>query len=237
MVITYNILPGNVCLVKAGSNVDFETPLFEKRIHQDLEVNVSSVLEINPKSIFRYLKKLVGEKVNKGDVIAINKGLFTNRKVRSPENGIIKEIDHNQGKLIIETEDKKKGQTLSPFKGEIEKITKESLTINVSKAQEFSLKKAGEDFGGEVFYLNSLSSLSTTEVSKKIIFCEQLSPYLQVKSEALGVKGYITLQELPENTKAFFAQVKNAEDVKKIEKLKYHYCTIVSKSAKIYFYQ
>ncbi len=237
MVISYPIPSGNVCLVKAGNIIGFETPLFEKKIHQDIQVNISRELGIDPKSIFRYLKKLVGEKVNKGDVIAHNKGLFTNKKVRSPESGIIKEVDHHQGILIIETEDKKKNQILSPFKGEVEKISKDSLTINILKAQEFALKKAGEDFGGEVFYLNSLSSLSENEISNKIFFCEQLSSYLQVKSEALGVIGYITMQELPENTKAFFAQIKNIDDVKKIEKLKYHYCTIVSKSAKIYFYQ
>ncbi len=237
MTITYPFPFNAVCLVKEGNKINFDTPLFEKKINQNISLNISRELEINPKNIFRNLKKLVGEKVKKGDIIASKKGLFTSKKVRCPDDGIIKEIDHHQGILIIETADKKKSQVLSPFKGEVEKVNKDSLVVNLSKAQEFSLKKASQDFGGEVFYFTPSSELSTNDVLKKIIFCEHISSYLQVKSEALGALGYVTSQELPENTKSFTSLVKNEEDIKKIHKLKHPYCTIISKSAKIYFYQ
>lgn len=237
MIITYPIPENTNCVVKKGAKLDFDTVLFEKKISKEIILNVARDLEINPKNIFRHLKKLVGEKIEKDDLLAIKKNLFSSKKVRSPNNGIIKEIDHNQGVIILETFDKKKAQVLSPFKGEVEEINKDSIKINLTKGEDFTLKKSSSDFGGEIFYLEDNSLLSSNDLGKKIILTDNISSYLQMKAEALGIIGFITLQDLPEKTSVAAAQVKNIDDMKKIRKLKFQYCAINGKSAKIYFYQ
>ncbi len=53
------------CLLKQGQNVDFNTPYLEKKISVDVSIPIAKKLGVNPTHIFRYLKKLVGEKLTK----------------------------------------------------------------------------------------------------------------------------------------------------------------------------
>jgi len=238
MIINFSIPDDAHILVKQDSKLDFNTPLFEKKINKELTINIAKDLEINPKNIFRHLVKLVGEQISKGDLIALKKGVFFTKKSVSPYDGIIKEIDHHQGLLIIELIDKKKKQVLSPFIGQVTKVTKNSLEINLGKAQEFPLKKATADFGAEVLYLDSDSptDLSAINTENKIIFGEKISSFIQTKAEALGVKGFVTIQQLPEGTDLDFALIKNIDDFKKIMKNKFPHCSVTAKSDNIYFY-
>ncbi len=237
MTINFPVPAETNCLVKNGDTVDFHTPIFEKKFSKEIRLNVAGELAINPKNIFRHLKKLVGDKINQGDIVAEKSGLFSSKKVKASYEGIIKEIDHNLGELIIETSDKNKKQILSPFKGEVEKIGKNELLINVNKGHEFGLKKASGNFGGEVYYLKQALTVTTNEVENKIVFAEKLSGFEQVKIEALGVGGFVCLKEMPQPTSFNFAIIKNLEDFAKIEKSKFIYCTTVANSDKIYFYQ
>jgi len=237
MTITYNLPDETVILVKEGFKVDFQTLLLEKKVGKDLEINISKELDIDPKNIFRHLKKLVGEKIDKGSLLAEKKDCFSTKKFFSPESGIVKEIDHNKGILVISTVGKEKNKILSPFKGEIEKVDKYSLQIKINKGEEFPVKNPSSDFGGEVIYFDPSLTQSALELSKKIILTDHITSYIQVKTEAMGAKGFVTLEKLPEKTDVFTTTIKNLEDFKKIVKLGYPYCTVIAQSAKIYFYQ
>ncbi|MFH0979446.1 MAG: hypothetical protein V1803_00645 [Candidatus Roizmanbacteria bacterium] len=237
MIIRYQLPSNTVCLVKEGSKVDFQTPLLEKKVEKELEINVATELGIDPKNIFRYLKKLVGEKVEKDNLLGEKKGLFSTKKLFSPETGIIKEVDHHRGTLILITAGKDKNKILSPLKGEVEKVNKDSLQIKVDKGEEFTVKNLTIDFGGEVIYFEPSSSYDSAYLSQKIIFIDKINSYLQVKTEALGIRGYVTLEKLPEKTDVHSVIIKNLDDFKKIKKLSYSYCTVIAQSAKIYFYQ
>lgn len=239
MIIDYPIPANTNILVKEDSKLDFNTPLLEKKINTEISVDLAKKLKINPKNIFRYLKKLVGESINKGDLIALNKGIFFKKKFISPYDGIIKEIDHHRGTIIIELIEKEKKQFLSPFKGQVIKITKNSIQIKVGKYQEFSIKKTLNDFGGEILYIDPDTSinLSADNTEDKIIVAEKINSFIQVKAEALGIKGFVTLQNLPQKTDINSVLLKNIDDFKKIIKNKFSYCIIISKSDKIYFYQ
>jgi len=240
MIVNYPFPDDTHILVKQGEKINFDTPFFEKKVNKEISINIAKELEINPKNIFRYLVKLVGESVNKNDIIALKKGLFSTKKVVSPAEGIIKEINHNIGLLILEITDNKKKQILSPFIGEVVKLTKNQVEINLEKNQKFSLKKSSSDFGGKVVYIESDSAennLLADIVEDNIILAEKISSFIQVKSEALGAKGFITLQPLPQSTEKNFAILKNINDIKKILKNKFSSCTIISKYDIIYFYQ
>ncbi len=236
MIINYQIPDNTECLVKEGDKIDFQTALFEKKYAKEETLNIAQILNINPQNIFRHLKKLVGEKVEKDEVIAIKKGLFTTKKLKSPYEGVIKEINHYQGILLIEVTSENKKQIFSPFKGTVEKVKANQLAIKLNKAVEFEIKKTQTDFGGKVFYLQENQDFTSDEVENKIIIAEKIAQLTQVKLEALGAKAFVTIQSLPEKTELNHVLIKNINDFKKIEKLKYPYCTVILKSDKIYFY-
>jgi hypothetical protein len=65
---------------------------------------------------------------------------------------------------------------------------------------------------------------------------EKIPSYEQVKYEALGAKGFVSLQPLPEETSAHFAKVAEKSDFEAITHLKLPYCLVSEEAKKIFFY-
>lgn len=225
------------CLIKEGDKVDFETPFFEKISQSTVTIDVSKKLDIDPGKIFRYLKKLVGEEIKKNQIIALKHSFLNSIKLVSQYDGHIKEVDHNTGKIILNIDKNEKSIEKCFFKGKIKSIKEKEIKIEVDKGDEYSLKIASTDFGGEVLYLKNEADLYSSNVSKKIIIVNSISDYFQTKAEALGAKGYVTLLKLPDPTELNQALIKNIDDIKKIIKNNYPYCIINKQDNKIIFYQ
>ncbi len=223
-------------LVKVGQKVDFKTPFFKKKIQKEIGLSLAEKLRISPQKIFVYLKKFVGEKINKGEILAEKKTLFTVRRYRSEYQGEIKEIDHQEGKVLIKINSGKDEFVTAPFKGEILEIDKETIKIKVNRGKEFTAKEITADFGGEVTYLKPTTEYCEEEINNKIVVGQSLSSYLQVKLEALGVKGFVLLHRLPEKTDLPWGQLKNITDWEKIIAANFPYCLVDKKNSKIYFY-
>ncbi len=238
MIIQYPLPEEVELIIKKGDKIDFSTCLFENNQTEKIEINIADKLSINPKKIFHYLKKLVGEEVKKNDVLAIKEGLFSSKKILSPVDGIITEINHDQGSIIIKTNSDKKEKYLSIFKGIVDNIEKNFLKIKLNKGQSFSVKNKSDEFGGEIFIYNNqlFYDLKTEDVEGKIIISESLSSFEQIKLEALGAKAFVTLKSLPENTDIKSVLLKNIDDLKKINKEKFTYCSYIKNSDMIYFY-
>lgn len=226
-------------LITSNQDVDFDTMLYEIAESDEIKIPLAQKLNIKPDKIFKYLKKFVGEEINKGDVLAIKKNLFSDMKYISDFSGIIKEINHELGEIIIQARTDQKKQKKSFFKGKVSNIKDDNLTINISSnALSFSLKKALEDFGGEVVYLKNSDTTNLTEkdVKNKILFCETLNSYLQSKFEALGASGFISLKSLTSESNISQAKIKNAEDFSKIINYNFHYCLIAKNDSLVHFY-
>lgn len=239
MIVHFDIPNEVSILVKKGDEINFNTLLYQINSYEEKKIYLAENLQINPKNIFRFLKKFVGEKVEKNETIATKKTFFSQKNIKSPVSGIIKEIDHHQGLIIIESLSNNAKKVFSPFKGVIEKVSKNELQIKINKPQDYQIKKTTFDFGGETFYLkeNQFFDIESDQVENKIIISEKLPSFSQIKLEALGVKGFITLESLPNKTDVNFALIKNIDDFEKIKKNQFPYCTIISKTDKIYFYQ
>jgi len=234
MVINLDIPDGVKCLLKENQDVDFATLLFERRTESLKTINVAKRLNIEASKIFHHLKKLVGEEVKKGEALAVKKGLFSTLSVESDVDGVIKEINHNSGEVIMTTTGHDKKIQKSYFAGRVKKIENHKIRLEVKDADEFPLKAASADFGGPTYYLkNDLSD----EVGNKVVVAKELSPFLQTKAEALGVIGLVTLNKLEEAPDINFAQIKNIADVEKIQKLSFSYCLIDKKNSKIILYE
>jgi len=234
------ILPENTfCLLKPGDRVEFGQPFLEKKEKREEEVFVAKKLNIQPKKIFQYLKKFIGDFVKKDEIIALKKNFFSENKVLSPFNGIIKEVDHNLGKVVISFDEKNKKIIPAYFQGEVIKIKDGFIELNVNKQQEYPVKKLENSFGGEVFYLmeKDLGSLNNSMINKKIIFVENITGLMQAKIEALGCLGLVTAQPPSEIPTVPTAILKNSKDYKKILADKFSYCFLDQLSGKIFFYE
>lgn len=232
-------IPSEVkCLINPGQNVDFTTPFLENKFVSEITIPVAKKLNIPSDKIFNFLKKFVGDTVEKGDVLAEKKGLITNSKVLSGTKGVLKEINHNTGDLIISSLTSKSGFISSFFKGEATEIVDHQLKLKVKDSHEFNLKQSNSEFGGEAFYLKDTSKpIFAPQMLNKIMICETITPYLLIKTEALGIKGFITLKSISQDSNLAKAQIKNIDDFNKIFHLNLPYCLINNHYSKIYFYR
>lgn len=237
MLITIPLSVSDHCLLKEGQTVDFDTPFLQKKTEEEVSISIAKNLNVSPQKIFHYLKKFVGETVEKNETIAINKGIFTTKKIISNHSGLIKEINHTDGTIIILSKSETENTVNSYFKGKVNKIKKNELAIEVGKCEEYPGKNINQNFGGKSFYLDDSPNLNSENLFNSIVVCDNISSYYKVKAEALGCQGFLSLSKMTEDTETSFAQLKNINDYKKIVKTKFPYCTILSNSSSIYFYQ
>ncbi len=225
------------CLLKEGQTVDFETPFLQKKVEEEINISIAKNLNVSPQKIFHYLKKFVGESIEKNETIAINKGIFTTKRIISKYSGLIKEINHSEGSITILSKTETENTVNSYFKGKVNKIKKNELSIEVNKGEQFPAKNISQNFGGKTFYSEENSHFNSENVFNSIVVCEDITSYYKAKAEALGCCGFLSLSKLTEESGISYAQFKNISDYKKIIKTKFTYCTILNSSSTIYFYQ
>jgi len=234
------IIPENIrCILKNGDKIKIGDPFLEKKVSKKVDILISKDLEIQPKKIFRYLKKFVGDTVKKDEVLAIKRDFFIEKKVLSPNDGIVKEVDHDQGKIILSVEETDKKIISAYFQGEVLKINHDYLEVSVKNGSGYQIKKVPLNFGGEVFYLDGQNAyeLTGSMVKNKIVVAGEISNLAQSKIEALGGLGLVLAETLTEETSTNTVQLKNAEDLIKIKDKKLPYCFVDHQSSKIYFYE
>lgn len=238
MNITFSLPFNGELLIKAGQKVDFKDPIAKKQAAEEITIPLASILKVSPNAIFKSLKKFVGEAFSKGDLIAEHKGMLGSKKYHSEFDGIIKEINHTEGTIVVETTSDKKDTEYAFFKGEVEDIADGKVTLKVDKYVQFELKEANNDFGGETLIITEkvLPTISSDDVNEKVIFAEKLQPYDQVKLETLGIKGLITLHPHAQEPSVPKAILKEIQDWEKIQKQHFPYCIISKNNNTIYFY-
>lgn len=237
MIIDIHLPTEGEILISSGQKIDFDTPVIKKKTKTDLKIPLASTLKIPAKKIFNSLKKFVGEPLKKGDLLAEAKSMFGHKKYFSETDGVLKEINHHDGYIVIEADSDDENTIISFFKGEISGIDDRIIHLKVSDSKQFPLHEASDNFGGEVFYHQNTNELITGDtVNKKVAVVKQLLGYDQVKLETLGVTGFIHVNPLLETTQNPKAQIKNPDQWDDIIKLNYPYCIIDKENTTMCFY-
>jgi len=237
MILTIPLPEQGKPLIKVGQRVDFNTPLYEEKIHKEVKVYISQKIGVSPKKIFQHLKKLVGDTIQAGDLLAENKSFMAGRQYTSEHTGILKEINHMDGTILIEVIGDDHAVKRAFFTGEIVRIEDGSLQIKVAVANEYEIKNAKDTFGGKTLFIKKENNIYDEDrVSGNVVVADTISEYNQTKIEALGASGFATLHVLSESTSTpavLFKQIKDFEDA-----VKHHlpYCFIDGKTSKIIFY-
>ncbi len=227
---------------KVGDQVDFDTPLYEEKRVEEIKLLLSDKLNVSPDKIFHHLKKFVGDKVKKGDVLAEKKSLFDNKKILSDIDGILKEVNHNEGYVLIDIESSETKTKNCFFKGEINSIEKHEIKLKINSSKEYPIKETNhindEYIGYKVYYLaEKHGEFNADDVEGRMVVClDVVTSYHQVKLEALGVSGFVSLRNLSEITSLPFIKLKNIEDMKTVFKAQLPYCIFNKKESKIILY-
>lgn len=225
-------------MIKEHDVVDFSTPFYKIESTESIKIPLSTILHFPPEKIFLALHKLVGEDIQKGDLIAEHKGMWGTKEYLSEHTGTISEINHHEGSITIDAKTSNQDTKMCYFAGEILEITGESILLKTKSAKEFELEMTSEEFGGPVFTYNEDTRGRTTEeqVADRVICGEEIPPYDQAKLEALGAKAFVTLRPLRDKTPLPYAKLTNIDALEDIIKGGFTYCISGGKPNTICFY-
>ncbi len=239
MTITLPIPTNSKLLIKSAQEVDFKTPFIKRSLKKEVKIKIAGELGIHPAKIFMHLTKIVGDEINKGELIASKKTFWGEKKYFSDFEGIIKEVNHEDGSITIAVESEEERTKKAHFKGEIGEIRKNEFELKVKKTKDFELKEASSDFGGEIIHIdqNSFLNLDPDKIENKIVVGNNLQSYDQTRLEVMGASGFVTLQMLGPKISLLYARIKNPADWDEVKNIELPYCLTDKKNNIIYFYQ
>ncbi len=232
MVLEISINPEKKLSIKIGDKVDFTTPLYKNKEKSEERIEVAELLAIHPKKIFSHLKKSVGDSIVIGDLLAEKKSFFSDKKVTSHIEGIITEIDHIEGVVLIETQ-KEMSSERCWFAGHVVDVSKKQVQIKIGKHKEFEAKFVEKDFGGMIWLLLE-ESFGNPEYP--VGFAEKATEYEVAKLEALGGRGLITSYKYEGQTNLPKAQFKLNDSYKEIVSKQFSCCFTRTVSSTIVLY-
>jgi hypothetical protein len=214
-------------LVSVGQEVDFSTPMLRTSSSQLISLPIAEILQFHPEKIFLNLKKLVGDEIKEGDLLAEHKTMFSNKQFFSEYFGIIKEINHQTGAVIVEIQTDKPRIVNCFFKGEVSGLVDGALELKVKHYKEFDINPVKEYFGAEVFYLiGNNGSLTEEDIENKCIVAEEIKPYEQIKLEAFDAKGVITVPGSNIQTDLMKIELRQPADFEAVKQLQYPCCIV-----------
>lgn len=195
-------------LVDVGDEVSCGTAILAIPADEKTEIiPLAQILRIEAAKIAKYLKKRVGEKVALGEVLAEKKSLLSSSILKSPHEGLLKEIDLKKGTLTLVLESAKSHKISLPVSGKIIKVTPHQLEIEVNGRSLKGEKGEGAERVGKLIYIEGGKNVLDTEDDAEgcIVLCKSLLPETVVKLEVLGALGVITLKNLPEGELSWIA--------------------------------
>lgn len=232
MVIDISIDPEKKLAIKVGEKADFNTPLYKSKEKFEERIAVAELLSIHPKRIFHYLKKNAGDLVVFGDVLAEKKSFFSDKKVTSHIEGVITEIDHIEGIILIETQKEILNERCW-FAGYVEEVSKKYIKIKIGKNHAVEAKYVEKDFGGMTWFFSERTD-SAPEYPVGIV--EKATEYSVAKLEAMGGRGLITTYKFEGATNLPQAEFKLKDSYKEIVSKQFPYCFAQAHHSTIIFY-
>ncbi len=225
-------------LIKKGQKVDFTTPLLRRKDNKRVQIPLAEVMRFAPDKIFLKVKKTIGDKIQKGDLLAEEKSFMSAKRYVSQVEGVLKEINHVLGILIIEQESDDSSEILCYFQGEVEAINDGYIELKVQDAHKAQSQDPIEFMGAEMYY-TSIEGIpfSEDDIKGKGVFALSFNPMDHSKVEALGAQALILEKKL--ETGGSIAQIVllTPQDVEIIHKKKYPFFIVGPEPNTLYFYE
>lgn len=225
-------------LIQTGQKVDFSTPFLQKKGRKKIEVPLARTLNFNPDKIFVILKKVIGDKVQKGELLAENKSFLSTKQYYAEADGMIVEVNHHNGSILLEIDTDDSHVINCFFSGEVHAIHDDHIELSVNKMQKFETLEPVNHYGGaQVFYLSNQAQCAEEDVENKYVCTTVIDPLAHIKIEAFGAQGYIT--DTKKDVSGSIKQIvlQNPEDFHDINQNKYPYCIVGLDNASIFLYE
>lgn len=224
-------------LIEAGQRVDFSTPLLKRKGKKSIHIPLAEIMKFPPDKIFLRLKKTIGDRVQQGDLLAEEKSMFGSKRYFSQIDGILKEINHVQGSLIIEQDSNDKDVISCFFSGEIDAIYDGYLDLKVHHAHKVETAEPIEYIGSEIYYSPSGDTVFVEEdINGKCIVTTELKPMDHSKIEALGARGLIVMEKIPSISLTQIILPKTS-DFETIQTKKFPFVIVGPEENTLYFYE
>ncbi len=215
--------------------INFDKELFKVSQKKRIVIPIAKQLKIKTNKIYDYLKKLIDDKVEEGEILAEKKSLFSHKKIRSEYSGKIVEIHHDTGEIAIETEEKN-STGFKSISGKIINITKDEIKIDLKDCYEVEINSTNilEPAGSRFSLILNNNQITINTVEDKAVFVKSLNPYLEAKLTALGAKIIITTKKPKTSVK--YVVISKIKDIEKIKTQTRDFILIIPKENKLYFY-
>lgn len=223
--------------ITPGQKVDFSTPLGQIEKNKLRSIPLAQILGFEPKHIFHYLKRVIGESIEKNEMLAEYKTLFNTKKYFSEISGILRQIKHDTGIISIEENQKDSSDLNCYFCGEIDGIYDGFLELKVNEAHTTPIKSLSKYFGAAIYYMNQQTSYTDDDIKNFCVFASNISSIDAIKLETLGALGFVTKTEIPAKTSVPQIVLSKEEDFEYISKHAFPYLIIGHEPLTVLFYQ
>ncbi|GEM_PF-6368484 len=203
-------------LVKIGDKVKFSDKIFTTAAERHINIPVAKNLKIKPEKIYDYLKKLIDDQLEPGEVLAEKKGIFGSKRILSEYKTKIVEINHITGEVILSTQEEGK-KSFSGLQGQILEKSKNTLTVKLKDAVKIPFKKTSLNqlIGAEIFVIKTENDIKRKSIQNKAVVIEKTNPYLEEKIKALDARLILTT-----NTPVTDIEYVVVSDIKSFNQLK-----------------
>lgn len=206
-------------LVDDGDKIDSNTPLAEEPLAlREETILVAKILRVNPSAIYKYLKKQVGQEINKGEILAEKRGFFSSCVIKSPISAKLGQIDLKKGTLtLLKNSPSRVKKITCPIPGKVKSINRSYIEVEIDGELYEVYRGEGKDVFGRLYYFSG-ETLGVLDISfatdNCIIACQSVAEEGLVKLEVLGAAGLI-LRKAPKETEISWVQV-SEEVLKKL---------------------
>lgn len=161
-------------------------------------INIPHGLSITIRQAKKALKKFPGEKVQKGDIVAVRSSFFGGHTVlRSNVEGTVIRYERDSGNLVVKTAGQVAdiSELISPVDGIVKLCNNDEIVIDTDKNVLIGTSGIGEMAQGEVMVVDSTDPYYlNSKAIEKIIICEKFSREMLVKGIGIGVLGMIGVE-------------------------------------------
>lgn len=220
MILEIPVDPEKKLAIKVGEKVEFNTPLYTNTEKSSERIEVAELLSIHPKKIFHHLRKNVGDSIIIGDLLAEKKSFFSDKKVTSHIEGVITEIDHIEGVVLIETQKDTQSEQCW-FAGHVVEVSKKQVHIKIGRHIALEAKYVEGDFGGMIWLLSERGAESP---AYPVGITERATEYEVAKLAALGGRGLVTTYKYEGLTSLPKAEFKLKDSYKDVSPKQFSCC-------------
>ncbi len=224
-------------LVRDNQHVNFSSPFYTNKTPHKTIIPLAETLKFQPERIFIALKKVIGDRIRKGELLAEHKAFFSTKHYIANVDGILVDIDHTKGSITIQLDTESDQTVPCYFDGIITSISDDHIELEVGNARMCELvESAPSALGGAVYYLGTGAELSDEAIENHIIVAANIDPLTAIKLSTFGAKCVVTnsKKSIPDGIRMCY--LAHPDDFSHVIQTRYPFCVTAHDRSQLYFY-